>query len=157
MDWNAQRRYQCMCWLPVLLAPHVVSAAPHWIMILAWMLAGVVLLPVVVGAMPGDRDEMSLDTYRQGILQAHPEWPPDMRAAVLAGIICAGMPADMVRVAWGPPTRTSGTGGPGQRETWYYEGRPSARERLGGRGMNETGTGEWMVSFIDGRVVAWTD
>jgi hypothetical protein len=40
MDWNVQRRYQCMRWLPVLLAPHVVSAAPHWMMILAWMLTG---------------------------------------------------------------------------------------------------------------------
>ena len=157
MDWNVLRRCQWMRWVPVLLVPHVVRAGPHWIVILAWMLTGVMLLPMIAGAMPGNGDELSPDSYRQGILQAHPEWPPDMRAAVLAGIICVGMPADMVQAAWGHPTRTSGRGGPGQHEIWYYEGRPSAVERLAGRGMNDTGTGEWTVSFIDGRVVAWTD
>jgi hypothetical protein len=30
-------------------------------------------------------------------------------------------------------------------------------ERLAGQGMNAVGSGEWTVSFIDGRVVAWTD
>jgi hypothetical protein len=157
MDWNVRQRCQCMRWMPVLLIPHAISAAPHRIMILAWMLAGVMLWPVVAGAMPGDRDELSLDAHRQGIVQAHPEWPTDMRAAVLAGIICVDMPADMVRAAWGPPTRVSGGGGPGQRETWYYEGRASAVERLAGRGRNHAGAGEWTVSFINGRVVTWTD
>jgi hypothetical protein len=125
--------------------------------ITAWMLVVVVLLLVVAGATPSDKSEVALDPDRQGILQAHPEWPTDVRAAVAAGIICAGMPADMVRVAWGRPTRTSGRGGPGQRETWHYEGRPSAMERLNGRRRDDAGTGEWTVSFIDGRVVGWSD
>jgi hypothetical protein len=123
----------------------------------AWMLAGSILLLVVADAMPSEEGGVTLDAYRQGILQAHPEWPSDMRAAALAGIICAGMPADMVRVAWGHPTRTSGRGGPGQRETWYYEGRPSAVERLAGRRTITAGTSEWTVSFVDGQVVEWTD
>jgi hypothetical protein len=80
-----------------------------------------------------------------------------MRAALLAGIICAGMPADMVRVAWGVPTRTSGGEGPGHPLIWYYDGRPSVTERLAGKGQHDVGSGEWTVSFVDGQVVGWTD
>jgi hypothetical protein len=67
------------------------------------------------------------------------------------------MPADMVRVAWGVPTRTSHSDGPGQPVTWYYAGRPSVVERLAGEGLPNTGSSEWTVSFVDGQVVAWTD
>jgi hypothetical protein len=157
MDWNVLQGCRYVHWVPALMMPHCLRVDLRWIVITGWMLAGSVLLLVAADAMPSEQGEIALDVARQGILQAHPEWPPGMRAAALAGIICAGMPADMVRVAWGHPTRTSGRVGPGQRETWYYEGRPSAVERLGDRGMSAAGSGEWTVSFVDGRVVAWTD
>jgi hypothetical protein len=157
MDWNVMRRCQCLQRVPVLLASHPTRADLLWIEITGGMLAGLFLLLVVAGAIPSGGGEVTLDPDRQGILQAHPEWPPDVRAAVVAGIICAGMPEDMVLVAWGPPTRRSGRGGPGQPETWHYEGRPSAVERLGGRGRNDAGSSEWTVSFINGLVVGWTD
>jgi hypothetical protein len=157
MDWTAMRRCRGMRWVSILLGPRFVGADLGWMVITAWMLVVAVLLLVVAGATPNEKGELWLDPYRQGILQSHPEWPPDVRAAVIAGIICAGMPADMVRVAWGRPTRTSGRGGPGQRETWHYEGRPSAVERLDGRRTDDAATGEWTVWFIDGRVVGWSD
>jgi hypothetical protein len=137
--------------------PRFSGADLRWIVIMGWVLIGSILLLAAAGAMPSEESEIMLDALRQGILQAHPEWPPDMRAAALAGIICAGMPADMVRVAWGHPTRMSGSPGPNQPETWYYAGRPSAVERLAGRGLHAAGSGEWTVSFINGKVVAWTD
>lgn len=157
MDWNVMRRRRCIRRVPVLLIPYLAGADLPWIVITGWVLVGLFLLWVTAGAIPGAGNEIALDPDRQGILQAHPEWPSDVRAAVIAGIICAGMPADMVRVAWGHPTRTSGRGAPGQLETWHYEGRPSAVEQLGGQGRNDAGAREWTVSFIDGRVVGWTD
>ena len=157
MDWNVLRRCQYMRWAPALAMPHFSRADLRWMVITGWMLIGSILLLVAAGAMPSEEGEIVLDAFRQGILQAHPEWSPDMRAAALAGIICAGMPADMVRVAWGHPTRTAGRDGPGQPETWYYAGRPSVVERLAGRGLNDAGSSEWTVSFINGQVVAWTD
>jgi hypothetical protein len=157
MDWCVMRRPRCMRRVPVLLVPDLTRANLPWIMIVGWMLTGLFLLRVTAGAIPSAAIEIALDPDRQSILQAHPEWPPEVRAAVMAGIICAGMPADMVRAAWGRPTRTSGGGGAGQRETWHYEGRPSAMEQLGGQGRNDAGAREWTVSFIDGRVVGWTD
>jgi hypothetical protein len=128
-----------------------------WLMTTGWLLAGLWLLPVVAGARPAGADEISRDPDPQGMVQAHPEWPPEVRGAIMAGIICGGMPPEMVRAAWGRPTRMSGGGQPGQRETWHYEGRLRAMERLGGQGMDETGAGEWTVSFFDGRVAGWTD
>jgi hypothetical protein len=157
MDWNVMRRCRCMRRVPVPLLSGAVRAALRRVAITAWILAGLVFLPGVADAMPAEAGEAALDLNWQGVLQAHPEWPPDVRAAVMAGIICVGMPADMVRAAWGPPTRTSGRGGPGQLETWHYEGRPSAVERLGGRGRDDVGASEWTVSFIDGQVIGWTD
>jgi hypothetical protein len=157
MDWNVLQRCQDLRWAPALTAAHFIRADLCWMVITGWMLAGSMLLLVAADAMSSEEGQDKLDAYRQGILQAHPEWPPDMLAAVMAGIICAGMPADMVRVAWGHPTRTSGRGEPGQRETWHYAGRPSAMQRLAGQGMTAVGSSEWTVSFLDGRVVAWTD
>jgi hypothetical protein len=125
--------------------------------ITGWMLAALLLPPAVAGAIPDGDGQVGLDADQQSILQAHPEWPQDVRAAVMAGIICAGMSPEMVRVAWGRPTRTSSRGEPGQHETWHYEGRPSAVERLAGRGRDDAGASEWTVSFIDGRVIEWTD
>src|SRR5262245_38136955 len=157
MDWNVLLQCQCRRFAPALVIPHLIRANLRWMVIKGWMLAAFILLLVPAGLIPSDQSEVALEAYRQDSLRAHPEWPPDMRAAAMAGIICVGMPADMVRVAWGHPTRTSGRGGPGQRETWYYAGRPSAVERLSSQGMNDAGTIEWTVSFIDGQVVAWTD
>jgi hypothetical protein len=143
--------------VPVLLASRLTRPNRSRIVITGWLLAGLLLLLVVPGAMPDGEGEVTLNRERQGILQAHPEWTPEVRAAVRAGIICAGMSPDMVRAAWGRPTRTSESSGPGQRETWHYEGRPRAVERLGGQAMHAAGAREWTVSFIDGRVVRWTD
>jgi hypothetical protein len=157
MDWNVMRRCRCLRRMPFPLLSGAVRAAHHWVVMTTWIVAGPMLLPVVAAVMPAEQGEASLELNSQGMLQAHPEWPPDVRAAVMAGIICVGMPADMVRAAWGPPTRTSGRGGPGQIETWHYEGRPSVVERLGGRGRNEAGTSEWTVSFLNGQVIKWTD
>jgi hypothetical protein len=157
MDWNVLRRCQYMRWAPALAMPRFSGADLRWIVIAGWMLTGSILLLVAASAMPSEEAEIVLDASRQGILQAHPEWPSDMRAAALAGIICVGMPADMVRVAWGHPTRTTGSPGPNQPETWYYAGRPSVVERIAGRPLLDAGSGEWTVSFINGQVVAWTD
>jgi hypothetical protein len=157
MGWNVLRRCRYMRWVLARTMPHFSRADPRWMVITGWMLTGSILLLVAAGAMPSEEGENVLDAFRQGILQAHPEWPPDMRAAALAGIICVGMPADMVRVAWGHPTRTTGSTGPNQPETWYYAGRPSVVERIAGRRLNDAGSSEWTVLFINGQVVAWTD
>jgi hypothetical protein len=157
MDWNVLRRGYNVCWTLALAIPHFRRADLRCVVITGWMLTSSILLLVAAGTMPSEMGAVVPDAFQQGILRAHPEWPPDVRAAVLAGIICAGMPADMVRVAWGQPTRISGGDGQGQPETWYYAGRPSIAERLAGRGLNDAGSGEWTVSFVDGRVVAWTD
>jgi hypothetical protein len=152
-----QYRYSCKVPFPVATRCSCVDFRFHWTMIATWMLAVLILLLVAADATPGEESERAVVDSRQGILEAHPEWPPGMGTGALAGIICAGMPADLVRLAWGLPTRTSGRGEPGQPETWYYEGRASAVERLAGRGMSVSGSGEWTVSFVNGRVVAWTD
>jgi hypothetical protein len=157
MDWNVMRRRQYMRQVPALVVPYLTRGDLPWIVIVGWMLAGVFLMLLIAGAMPSGEGEVMQDTDRHGILQAHPEWPPEVRAAVMTGIICAGMSPDMVLVAWGRPTRTSVEDGSYQRETWYYEGRPRAVERLAGRARNDTGAGEWTVSFIEGRVIGWTD
>jgi hypothetical protein len=157
MDWNVMRRRQCMRQVPALLVPYLTRGDLPWIAIAGWMLAGVFLMLVIAGAMPIGEGEAMHDTDRHNILQAHPEWPSEVRAAVVTGIICAGMSPDMVRAAWGRPTRMSAENGINPREIWYYEGRPRAVERLGGQVRNDAEAGEWTVSFVDGRVIAWTD
>jgi hypothetical protein len=157
MDRNVLRRCYDVSWTLALTIPHFRRADLRWTVITGWMLTSSILLLVAAGTMPSGEGVIVLDALQQSILEAHPEWPPDVRAAVLAGIICVGMPADMVRVAWGHPTRVSGGEGQGQPETWYYTGRPSVAERLAGWGLNAAGSGEWTVSFVNGRVVAWTD
>jgi hypothetical protein len=157
MDWNVLRWRRCLQRMPVALVPHRARVDLDWILITGCMLAGILLLLVVVGAMPSEEGGVTLTLDRQGILQAHPEWPPEVRAAVMVGIICIGMPPEMVWAAWGRPTRTSGRDGPDQPETWHYEGRLSAVERLGDHKPHDAGTREWTVTFINGRVVGWTD
>jgi hypothetical protein len=125
--------------------------------IAGWVCSASMILLVAADARPSEEPEVVLDAFRQGILEAHPEWPSPLRAALLAGIICAGMPADMVRVAWGLPTYTSDSGGSDQIVTWHYVGRPSVVERLAGLSVHDAGNSEWTVSFLDGQVVAWTD
>lgn len=157
MDWNVLGRWQDLRWTRARALPHFGRADLPWMVMAGWIFSASMILLVAVGATPTEEGEIVLDAFRQGIFQAHPEWPPDMRAALMAGIICAGMPADMVRVAWGSPTRISGYDGPGRPVTWYYAGRPSVAERFAGRGVHGAGSSEWTVSFIDGQVVAWTD
>jgi hypothetical protein len=107
--------------------------------------------------MPDEEDDILLGAEKQAILQAHPEWTADVRAALIAGIICAGMQPEMVRAAWGRPTRISASSELGQPEIWHYAGRPSVVERLGGRWSHDAKAHEWTVSFINGQVVGWTD
>ena len=157
MDWKVMRRRQCTRQVSLPLVPCLARGDLPWTVIVGWMLAGLLLTVGITGAMPSGEGEVMQDTDRHSILQAHPEWPTEVRAAVVTGIICAGMSSDMVRAAWGRPTRRSSENGINQPETWYYEGRPRAVERLGGQARYDAGAREWTVSFIDGRVVAWTD
>jgi hypothetical protein len=157
MDWKMMRRRQCMRQVALLLVPCLARGDLPWTVIVGWMLAGLLLTLGIAGAMPSGEDRVMQDSERHSTLQAHPEWPPEIRAAVVTGIICAGMSPDMVRAAWGHPTHTSAKDELNQRETWYYEGRPRAMERLGGQARHDAGVREWTVSFIDGRVIGWTD
>jgi len=157
MDWNVTRRRQCVRRVPTLPVHDLTGSDLPRTVIVGWVLTGLLLMLVIARAMPSGEGEVIQDSERHSILQAHPEWPPEVRAAVVTGIICAGMSADMVRAAWGPPTRRSSEHGSNQPETWYYEGRPRAVERLGSQARHDAGAREWTVSFIAGRVVAWTD
>jgi hypothetical protein len=157
MDRTVIQGCRRRCRVPVLLTFQLARANFPCMVIVGWMLAGLLLLSMVCHAMTTEAGEVMLDPQRQDILRAHPEWPPEVRAAVLAGMIYPGMSRDMVQAAWGPPTRTYRKVGAAQHETWHYEGRPRAMEQLGGQGMHQAGAREWTVSFIDGRVVGWTD
>jgi len=157
MDGKVMRRWQCIRRVSFLLVPCPGRGDLLWTVIVGWILAGLLLTLGIADAMPSGEGEVIQDFERHSILQSHPEWPPEVRAAVVTGIICAGMSPDMVRAAWGHPTRTSATDGLNHRETWYYEGRPRAVERLGGQARNDIGVREWTVSFIDGRVIGWSD
>jgi hypothetical protein len=95
---------------------------------------------------------------RQDIVADHPEWPPEIRGAVASGVICAGMSSDMVRAAWGHPSRVSFDGsGMHQRDTWYYAGRQPNADIMGGQTGGAQPLGEWTVVFTNGGVVGWTD
>jgi hypothetical protein len=120
--------------------------------------AGLLLLLLVGCATPDWRDHSQPVRTRQDIVAAHPEWPPEILGAMASGVICAGMSPEMVRAAWGYPTRTSSEGsGWHQRDTWHYAGRQHNVDMMGGRIGGAQPLGEWTVSFANGEVVEWTD
>jgi hypothetical protein len=162
MGVDAMRRYRRMRLASVMPTTGLAKSEIFWIVgtvcAMTGLLAVLLFLPLVGCATVDGGDEYEWDPSRQGLVQAHPEWPPEVGAAVMAGVICAGMPPDMVRAGWGPPThRTSDGDGPDQRKTWHYAGRPRAVEWLGGPEGGNPRSGEWTVSFVHGRVVEWTD
>lgn len=156
MDWYVRRRQPCVQPLPTLQVHDLFGADLVRIVTVVCLLNGLFLTSGMAGAMLSAEGEALQDSTRRTILQAHPEWPPEVRAAVVTGIICAGMSPEMVLAAWGLPTRTSGEAG-NPLETWYYEGRPRAVERLGSQAKHDVEAHEWTVSFSAGRVIAWTD
>jgi hypothetical protein len=92
------------------------------------------------------------------IVAGHPEWPPEILGAVASGVICAGMTPDMVRAAWGRPTRISSSGsGLHQRDTWHYAGRQHNANVMGGQRGGAQPSEERTVAFTKGWVVGWTD
>jgi hypothetical protein len=95
---------------------------------------------------------------RQDMVAAHPEWPPEILGAVASGVISAGMTSDMVRAAWGRPTRVSFSRSElHQRDIWHYKGRQHNAGVMGGQAGGGQPLGEWMVVFTNGWVVEWTD
>lgn len=122
------------------------------------LLVGLLLFPLGSRATSDVWGAYERDLNRQAIVLAHSEWPPGIRAAVTAGIVCAGMTPDMVRAAWGRPTHRASKGnGLDPRETWRYEGRPCALAQLGGQASSRPRCTAWTVSFMQGWVVGWTD
>jgi hypothetical protein len=117
------------------------------------------LLLLLVGCAMADRRGSSQQASdRQGMVAVHPEWPPEIRGAVASGVISDGMTTDMVRAAWGRPTRVASNGsGLHQRDTWYYTGRQHNANMIGGQTGGVQPLAEWTVVFADGCVVGWTD
>ena len=144
--------------------PHVadrlaeVEWQQHAARVKSGLLGVLLLLPLIGCATPDWRGADQHDRYRQGVVAAHPEWPPEILAAVAAGVISAEMTPDMVCAAWGLPTRFSSDGsGSYQRVTWYYEGRQHAADMIGGLAVTTRPVAAWTVSFANGWVVGWTD
>jgi len=85
--------------------PHVadrlaeVERQQHTARAMAGLLGVLLLLPLIGCATPDWRGDDTQDRYRQGSVAAHPKWPPAFLASVVAGVISAGMPPDMVRAA----------------------------------------------------------
>jgi hypothetical protein len=120
--------------------------------------AGLLLLLLVGCATPDWPGSSQPAGTRQDIVAAHPEWPPGILAAMASGVISAGMSPEMVRAAWGHPTRTASEGSGGhQRDTWHYAGRQHNMDSIGGQTGEARPLGEWTVSFANGEVVGWTD
>lgn len=126
--------------------------------VMAGFQAGLLFL-LLVGCVTLDwRDHGQQELGRQDIEAAHAEWPPGIRAAVASGVISAGMSSEMVRAAWGHPTRTASEGsGWHQRDTWHYAGRQHHADMIGGQTGGAQPLGEWTVSFANGEVVGWTE
>jgi hypothetical protein len=95
---------------------------------------------------------------QQDMVAAHPEWAPGIRGAVVSGVISAGMSTDMVRAAWGRPTRVSSSRSElEQRDVWHYTGRLRNADVIGSQTARAQPLGEWTVAFVNGWVVGWTD
>jgi hypothetical protein len=69
------------------------------------MQASLLLFLLVGCASPDWWGHNQLERGRQDLVAAHPEWPPEILGAMASGVISAGMTPDMVRAAWGHPTR----------------------------------------------------
>ena len=122
----------------------------------AGLQAGLLVLLLVGCATPDWRG--SSPRTRQDIVAAHPEWPSGIRAAMASGVISTGMSPEMVRAAWGHPTRTASEGSGGhQRDTWHYAGRQRSADMIGSQTGGAQPLGEWTVLFANGEVVRWTD
>jgi hypothetical protein len=122
------------------------------------VMAGLLLLLLVGWTTPGWQGDSPQGRDRQDTVVAHTEWPPEILGAVASGVISAGMSPEMVRAAWGSPTRISSEGsGWHQRDTWHYAGRRHNVDLMGGQTGGAQPLGEWTVSFVNGGVVGWTD
>jgi hypothetical protein len=120
--------------------------------------AGLLLLLLVGCATPDWQGSGQPTRTRQDIVAAHPEWPSGIRAAMASGVISAGMSPEMVRAAWGHPTRIASEGNRShQRDTWHYAGRQHNANMMGGETGGAQPFGEWTVSFTNGGVVGWTE
>jgi hypothetical protein len=117
------------------------------------------LLLLLVGCATLDwRGHGQQERGRQDLVAAHTEWPSGIRAAVASGVISAGMTPEMVRAAWGRPTRVSSDGSElNPRFIWHYAGRQHNADMMGGQGSGAQPLGEWTVVFTNGGVVGWTD
>jgi hypothetical protein len=79
------------------------------------ILAGLLLSGCVI--------ENTIDTRRQERMNAYNAMPPDIRAAVDAGQLKAGMDANAVYIAWGAPAQIlNGGDASGETTTWIYRG-----------------------------------
>lgn len=122
------------------------------------MQASLLLLLLVGCAAPDWRGSGLQARDRQDIVAAHPEWPVGIHGAVVSGVISAGMTADMVRAAWGRPTRVSTSRNElQQHDTWHYAGRQHNAVVIGSQTGGAQPLGEWTVAFANGWVVGWTD
>jgi hypothetical protein len=126
--------------------------------VMAGFQASLLLLLLVGCATPDWRGHTQQARDRQGIVAAHPEWPPELRGAVASGVVCAGMTPDMVRAAWGRPTRISSDGSElNPRDVWHYAGRQHNADMRDGQGSGAQPLAEWTVTFTNGWVMGWTD
>jgi hypothetical protein len=126
--------------------------------VLAGIQASLLLLLLVGCATPDGRGHNQLERGRQTLVATHPEWPPEILGAVASGVICAGMTPDMVRAAWGRPTRISSDGSPlNARDIWHYAGRQYQADTMGGQTGGAPPLGEWTVTFTNDGVVGWTE
>jgi hypothetical protein len=117
------------------------------------------LLLLLVGcATPNWRGSGQQARDRQEIVAARPEWSSEIHGAMASGVISAGMTSEMVRAAWGHPTRVSSSRSEWyQRDTWHYTGRQHNADVRGGQTGGAQPLGEWTVAFAHGWVVGWTD
>jgi hypothetical protein len=162
MDDAACKRRQHQPSVPVLSRLSLAISRSTGGMVPTRMRAGVqasLLLLLLVGCATLDWwGHNQLERGRQDLVAAHPEWPPEILGAMASGVISAGMSPEMVRAAWGRPTRISSDGSAWhQRDIWHYAGRQHHADMIGGQGSGAQALGEWTVSFANGGVVGWTD